>query len=321
MTSTSSSPPAATVAGHTMSTKEARSRAAIALAAQRTGVDFDYLMAQAKLESSFDPDARARTSSASGLYQFIDSTWLATLDRHGASLGLGGAADAVAIRGGRHVVTDPALRGQIMALRFDPQASALMAGALATDNAAALAPVLGRQPDAAELYMAHFLGAGGASRFLTELARDPQRSAASLLPAPAAANRTIFYTPNGTQRTLQEVMDLMRSKVAGAMGQSWTAASPGRGHPASGGMPGRTAFAGWSSAPLPQANRQGPDAPQPPRSSMAETPSMAETLRENFALHGRGGPETERLGRAGGPGAPGSAHVRHAYVRLQAFGL
>lgn len=310
MTSTSSSPLATGGAGHTMGTKEARSRAAIAQAAQRTGVDFDYLMAQAKLESSFDPDARARTSSASGLYQFIDSTWLATLDRHGASLGLGGAADAVAMRGGRHVVTDPAMRGQIMALRFDPGASALMAGALATDNAAALAPVLGRQPDAAELYMAHFLGAGGATRFLTELARDPQRSAASLLPAPAAANRTIFYTPNGAQRSLQEVMDLMRSKVAGAMGQPGTAASLVPGQLASGDTHGRTRFAGWSSGPFPQARAQAQDVVQRPRSSMAET------LRDNFAIQGGDG-----QGRSGGHGVPGSAHVRHAYDRLQAFGL
>lgn len=282
-----------------------RSRAAIAQAAQRTGVDFDYLMAQAKLESSFDPDARARTSSASGLYQFIDSTWLATLDRHGAALGLGSAANAVTTRGGRYVVADPALRGQIMALRFDPQASALMAGALATDNAAALAPVLGRHPDAAELYMAHFLGAGGATRFLTELARDPQRSAASLLPGPAAANTAIFYARGGAPRSLQEVMNLMRSKVAGAMGQSGATSAPVKGSFAAVATQRPTGFADRSASSSPLARPQSPGALPPAR------PSMAETLRDSFGLRGAD---------SGGSSA-GTAHVRNAYARLQAFGL
>ena len=49
-------------------------RSAIAGAAQATGTDFAYLMAQAKLESSLDPSARSRTSSASGLYQFTADT-------------------------------------------------------------------------------------------------------------------------------------------------------------------------------------------------------------------------------------------------------
>jgi len=42
-------------------------RSAIAKAAQRTGVDFDYLLAQARIESSLNPNAKARTSSAAGL--------------------------------------------------------------------------------------------------------------------------------------------------------------------------------------------------------------------------------------------------------------
>ena len=80
-------------------------QSAISRAAQRTGVDFDYLVAQARLESGLDPSAKARTSSASGLYQFIDSTWLNTLDRHGAKHGMGWADDAIGPNGR---VADPA---------------------------------------------------------------------------------------------------------------------------------------------------------------------------------------------------------------------
>ena len=74
-----------------------------------------------------------------------------------------------------------------------PAASALMAAELANDNRASLTATLGREPDAAELYVAHFLGAEGAGRFLTALAADPGQSAAALLPKPAAANRTVFF--------------------------------------------------------------------------------------------------------------------------------
>ena len=188
-------------------------RAAIARAAQATGIDFDYLLGQARIESSLDPNARAGTSSAAGLYQFTKGTWLETLDRHGAEHGYGWAAAAIE----NGTVRDPAMRGQILAMRFDPAAAALMAGELAGDNRDALAGILGREPDAAELYLAHFLGADGASRFLTALASDPAQSAAALFPQAAEANRGIFFAPGGTPRSLGAVMDLLRGKMASAM--------------------------------------------------------------------------------------------------------
>ncbi|MBC2670449.1 lytic transglycosylase domain-containing protein, partial [Novosphingobium piscinae] len=183
-------------------------RAAIARAAQATGVDFDYLLAQAKLESGLDPHARAGTSSATGLYQFLGGTWLDTLKKHGAEHGLGWASAAAA---------DPAMRAQIMALRHDPQVSALMAAELAGDNQQALGTALGRTPDASELYLAHFLGAHGATQFLSALAVDPGQSAASIVPGAAATNRAIFFAADGAPRSLGEVMGLLRSRLAGAM--------------------------------------------------------------------------------------------------------
>jgi hypothetical protein len=187
-------------------------RAAIARASQRTGVDFQYLLAQARLESSLDPTARAGTSSAAGLYQFTSGTWLRTVDQHGADHGLDWAA--AAIDRGR---VDPAMRSQVMALRFDPDASALMAAELANENRADLTGMLGREPDAAELYLAHFLGSGGARTFLSALNQDPGQSAAAILPKAAAANRTIFYDGSGAPRSVAGVMELLRGKVNAAM--------------------------------------------------------------------------------------------------------
>lgn len=265
---------------------------AIARAAQATGVDFAYLLGEARLESSLNPNARAATSSAAGLYQFTGGTWLRTLDRHGGAHGLGWAGDAIS--GGR--VTDPAQRGAIMDLRYDPDAAALMAGELANDNRLVLTGVLGREPDAGELYLAHFLGAGGASQFLTALQSDPGQSAAALLPAAANANRTIFYDSAGVPRSLGEVMDLLRGKMASAMGDTQSPVPSGRGWGVGSAATSTQSLAMSFPHPQPLSDEEGG----------TKRPSMADTLAATFGLGG----ETQ---------AP--PHVRAAYGKLSAFGL
>ena len=52
----------------------AKVASAIQNASNKTGVDFSYLMQQAQIESSFKTDVKACSSSATGLFQFIDST-------------------------------------------------------------------------------------------------------------------------------------------------------------------------------------------------------------------------------------------------------
>lgn len=199
-------------------------REAIGRAAARTGVDFDYLYNQAKTESGLNPGARARTSSASGLYQFIDQSWLGTLKQHGAKHGLGWAADAIQYRGGRWAVAE-GMRDAVFGLRDQPEASALMAAESASDNAEMLGRALGRTPNAADLYFAHFLGPDGASRFLRAADANPDASAASLFPREARANRSIFYARSGEARSLGEVYQLMARKIGG-QGATPTPAAP-----------------------------------------------------------------------------------------------
>lgn len=180
---------------------------AIRQAAAATGVDFAYLHANARAESGLDPTARARTSSASGLFQFTDATWLAMVQRHGEKHGLGWAAQALA--GG----APPAVRQTILSLRHDAGVAARLAGEFTRDNAARLEGALGRAAQASDLYLAAFFGAGGAIKFLKSMAAAPGMAAASLLPAAAAANRSTFYHPDGSARSLAQVHELVAGRI------------------------------------------------------------------------------------------------------------
>lgn len=190
---------------------------AIRDASQRSGVDFKYMLAKAQTESSFDPRAKARTSSASGLYQFIESTWLNTVRQHGAKHGLGDVAAQIEDDfAGNPRVRDPATRRSILDLRFDPKTASAMAAEFAKSNHAQLENALGTGVNATDLYLAHFLGAGGATRFLASLRNDPQRIAAAQFPEAAAANRGVFYDPqSGRARTLGQVYDFFAKKMTG----------------------------------------------------------------------------------------------------------
>lgn len=191
-------------------------QSAIAAASRKTGIDFDYLLGQAKVESGLNASARAGTSSASGLYQFIEQSWLGVVKKHGAEHGLGWAADSIQGSGGRYTVTGGA-RQAILNLRNDPEAASLMAAAHAADNKAALEASTGRDATGTDLYMAHFLGLGGAKTFLNAMAANPGRQAASLFPAAAAANRSVFYGAGGA-RSLAEVYQRFAGKLGDGAG-------------------------------------------------------------------------------------------------------
>jgi hypothetical protein len=171
---------------------------AIRDAARTTGTSFEYLLTTAQLESNLNPAAQAATSSAKGLYQFIDQTWLATMKQAGPALGLGSYANAIVqAPDGSYAVPDAGARAAIMKLRSDPSVSATLAGAFTRSNAAKLAASIGRTPSEGELYIAHFLGSDGAGRLITAAASTPQANAAAMFPAAAAANRSIFYDRTG----------------------------------------------------------------------------------------------------------------------------
>jgi hypothetical protein len=192
---------------------------AIRQAAQQTGTSFNYLLATAKIESNLNPNAKAESSTAGGLFQFIEQTWLGTLKHAGPALGYGQYADGISKNSyGQYEVRDPALRQKILGLRSDPAANALMAGALTKSNGEHLASRLGRNASEGELYLAHFLGAAGASKLISLAGTSPQASAADVFPRAAGANRSIFYGKDGAPRSIAQVYDMMvgRHNVARA---------------------------------------------------------------------------------------------------------
>lgn len=152
-------------------------RAAITEAAAKTGVSEDYLIRLAGKESSFNLTARPpidrktgkRASTAAGAFQFLDGTWENTTKAYGGKYGITAQTS-----------------------RFDARASAMMAAEFTKENQTALRKFLKRDPTPGELYMAHFMGAGGATQLLAAYKKNPNGAWEDKFSEQAAANDRIF---------------------------------------------------------------------------------------------------------------------------------
>lgn len=204
-------------------------------AADATGVDFGFLLRTAKRESGLRATAHAPTSSAAGLFQFIEQTWMSTLKRHGSAHGYARYA-ALVQQGsdGRYSVPGgEEARRTVMNLRYEPHAASVMAGELISDNAAFLRGRTGREPTGGELYAAHFLGPQGSARLIQATQTNPSGAAANLFPDAAGSNRSIFYR-DGRPVTVAELYNNLgsfsagRGSVAGGA-RSVVATDPGEG--------------------------------------------------------------------------------------------
>ena len=124
---------------------------AIAQASSVVGVDQDVMMTVAKMESSLNPNARASTSSASGLFQIVNNTWNELATRHGAKYGITSSSN-----------------------RFDAYHNSLMGAEYIKSNLRLLPEhrSLGID-DTLATYLAHFLGPGGARRFINAYRSNP----------------------------------------------------------------------------------------------------------------------------------------------------
>jgi hypothetical protein len=177
-------------------------------AAEATGSDFHYLLSTAMRESSLKANAQSSTSSAGGLFQFLDQTWLGLVKNHGAKYGLSSMAGAINVApDGRYHAASDSDRQAILALKKDPQISALMAGEYARSARSSMEASLGRPVCGGELYAAHFLGADSACKLIRTSQSAPATGAAQLFPQAASANHNIFFHADGTAKSVREVYD------------------------------------------------------------------------------------------------------------------
>jgi hypothetical protein len=173
----------------------------IVRAAHDVQIDPSLLMAIADKESSFSTAVQARTSSATGLFQFIERTWLRVLRDFGAQHDLAREAALITVDDdGNLAVTDAAERARILEMRRDPAISAMLAAEMLKRDSARIAGRIGRPLSFGETYLAHFLGPDDAERFMAKVVAEPKAQAAALLPKPARANRTIFYAKAGKRK-------------------------------------------------------------------------------------------------------------------------
>jgi len=187
---------------------------ALQKAAAATGSDFHYLLGTAMRESSLKPNATSSSSSATGLFQFIDQTWLGLVKEHGAQHGLGNLADAITKQANGRYHADANAKQTILALRKDPEVCALMAGEYAKSTQGSLRASLGRDVCGGELYAAHFLGPDAAAKLIKLAGNDPSTSAAAQFPQAAAASKSVFFHADGSAKSVREVYD-------------WAVAQPG----------------------------------------------------------------------------------------------
>jgi hypothetical protein len=205
--------------------------AALKQASAATGTDFDYLLDTATRESGLKSSAKASTSSASGLFQFVEQTWYGMVKQHGAQYGLGSYAGQISQGSDGHYHVDNASdRSAILSLRNDPKVAALMEGEYANQCRATLKSDLGRNVCNGELYAAHFLGTAAAARLIRMGENQPNANAAAAFPAAADANQNVFYHADGTPKTAKEVYDWALKQPSGAQqatGNDGTAPSKG----------------------------------------------------------------------------------------------
>ena len=160
---------------------------AIVTASTLTNINTYYLLAMCASESSFNPNAKAQTSSASGLYQFINSTWVYMINAYGKDYNI--SIDQV----------------------FDPKANALMGAFFAKENYDFLNNKLNREISNSELYLAHFLGKNGALKLLK--ANLDSSSVDTMGIIVANANRSVFFSKDGSEKKVSDVIQWSKNRI------------------------------------------------------------------------------------------------------------
>lgn len=206
----------------TLYTVPAAAVGAVRMASDKNNIAFGYMMELAETESAFAPSVKAKTSSATGLYQFIESTWHGTLKTYGHKYGLGAFADEIEIFKddyGRDQarIANPLLRSQVIEMRKHPHLSSLLSTDFQLENRAKEQCYIKDKPlTRTDMYIAHFLGAHDAVYFIDALQKNGEKSAVDTFPEAAEYNIGVFYDTKSRkirqERSLAEVYDFFDEK-------------------------------------------------------------------------------------------------------------
>lgn len=166
---------------------------AIREASRVTGVDESILNAIAYKESTFNPTAKAPTSTAKGLFQFLDGTWKLVVNQYGARYGVPKDANP-----------------------FDPLSSAIMGGAYLKHEIYPQISKVRPNPNATDLYLGHFMGPVGGRNWLRNMMNNPNGIAANDFPVQAKANQWVYWDKGtGRARTYAEIYDVFSRGLRG----------------------------------------------------------------------------------------------------------
>lgn len=161
-------------------------------ASKKTGVAIEVLAAMGEAESGSGASMKNPVGTATGAFQFIDSTWANMLQMYGKEIGVNVPPPSADPKKQKEQLREIMNNKQLMDLRYNHEASALMAARYTQFNAKILKLDPSDPANVGKIYLGHFLGAGGAGDVLKGKDTDPDQMRAVI-----ASNKAIFQDRSG----------------------------------------------------------------------------------------------------------------------------
>lgn len=175
----------------------------VELSSRTTGVPTTYARALFAQEGGDNTEAANPRSTARGLTQFIEGTWLQMMREYGPRYGLPQSlANQIEQKpNGAWRARTREAHDQLMELRFSPEWNAVMSGHYANQEHGDMVRRAGRPVSIEETYLAHFMNGDVAGQWVRAVGNQPQTNARAFLRRiyannPRQADAIIEQNPN-----------------------------------------------------------------------------------------------------------------------------